>query len=475
MLPTTRTPVLRKPLRITGRDPEWHALATFAAGSGPRVGLVAGRRRQGKTLLLEALARATGGLHLAVPQATGTEALRLLADEVAAWTGEPVAEPAGWESFLAGLVGLAARTGRPVVLDDAPHLLRIVPDLAGLLAKELDTVGRAGGDAALLLASSVPPVATALRTGPLRERIALDLTVRPLDHRAAARLWNVDRDPVLAVTVHAVVGGTAAYHRFACADSPADVADFDAWVQRTVLEPTSALFGESRYLTGAADVRDPALYHSLLAAVAAGTGVRGAIADYVGRRSADIGHHLNLLEDAGLLRREPDVFRAGRTSYRVTDPLVAFHHLVMRPRWALLECGRAAEVWKDAQVRFAGHVAAHFAQLCREHAPALVGGEIGHVGTGVVADTRLGSVPVDIAVLAPAVPAQPPRILLLGLTSWERPLGAADSARLHRARTLLGERGYDVRDTRLVCAGASGVEPGDGVLALGPADLYLCD
>jgi hypothetical protein len=463
--------MLRKPLRITGRDTEWRHLATFAAGRGPRVGLVAGRRRQGKTLLLEALARATGGLHLTVPQATGTEALRLLADEVGAWTGEPVAVPSGWEAFLSRLVGLAARSGRPIVLDDVPHLLRIVPDLAGILARELDG---AGGDPAVLLGSSVPPATAALRTGPLRDRVALDLTVRPLDHRAAARLWNVDHDPLLAVGVHAVVGGTVAYHRFACADSPADTADFDSWVQRTVLEPTSALFCEARYLTAAADVRDPALYHSLLAAVAAGTGVRGAIADHVGRRSADIGHHLNLLEDAGLLRREPDVFRAGRTSYRVTDPLVAFHHVVMRPRWAHLECGRAAEVWKDAHVRFAGHVAVHFAQLCREHAPALVGGQIGHVGTGVVADTRDGPVPVDLAVLAPAVPAEPPRILALGVTSWTRPLGAADAARLHRARAVLGERGYDVRDARLVCAGGAGVEACDGVLTVTPADLYAC-
>ncbi|MGE3285701.1 MAG: ATP-binding protein [Pseudonocardia sp.] len=467
----THTPTLRKPLRISGRDAEWRHLAGFAAGSGPRIALVAGRRRQGKTLLLDALARATGGLHLAVPQATGTEALRLLADEVGAWTGEPVTLPAGWEAFLSRLVGLAARSGRPVVLDDVPHLLRNVPELAELLAQELAT---AGGEPAVLLASSVPPVTAALRTGPLRERIALDLTVRPPDHRAAARLWNVDHDPHLAVGVHAVVGSTAAYHRFACADSPADTADFDAWVQRTVLEPTSALFGEARYLTAAADVRDPALYHSLLAAVAAGTGIRGAIADHVGRRSADIGHHLNLLEDAGLLRREPDVFRAGRTSYRVLDPLVAFHHVVMRPRWAQLECGRAAEVWKDAQPRFAGHVAAHFAQLCREHAPALVSGQVGHVGTGVVTDPRAGHVRIDIAVLAPAVATEPPRILALGLTSWDRPLGAADAARLHRARTVLGERGYDVRDTRLVCAGAAGVDACDGVLAVRPADLYAC-
>lgn len=476
MFRTPLTPpgsVLRKPLRITGRDDEWNALAAFAAGSGPRAGLVGGRRRQGKTLLLEALTRATGGLYLAVPQATPTEALRLVADELAAWSGAPAEVPTSWEQAARLIVEPAARTGHPVVLDDVPHLLRIAPDLPRMLADALRTTP---GAPALLLAGTDPQAVATLRTGPLREHLALDLTVRPPDHRAAARLWGVEHDPHLAVQVHAVVGGTVAYHRFACADTPVDAADLDAWVQRTVLEPTGPLFAEAHHLMAAADVRDPALYHSLVAAVAAGNEVRGDIADYIGRRSADIGHHLNLLEDSDLLRREPDVFRAGRTTYRVTEPLVAFHHVVMRPRWGLLECGRAAEVWKEAQPRFTARVVApHFAQLCRAHAPALVGGEVGHVGSGVVPDGRHGPVEIDLAVLAPTVPAEPPRILALGVTSWERPLGPADADRVRRARTLLGQRGYDVRDTRLVCAGAADVAiGGDDVLVVRPADLYAC-
>ena len=59
--PHTPRIMLRKPLRIVGRDAEWRRLAAFAAGSGVRLGVVGGRRRQGKTLLLEAVTRATGG------------------------------------------------------------------------------------------------------------------------------------------------------------------------------------------------------------------------------------------------------------------------------------------------------------------------------------------------------------------------------------------------------------------------------
>jgi len=75
-----------------------------------------------------------------------------------------------------------------------------------------------------------------------------ELIVHPFGYRDAARFWDIT-DPKLAVLVHSVVGGTPAYRReLWCEDTPADLADFDPWVIRTVLNPQT----------------DPSLYHSVL-------------------------------------------------------------------------------------------------------------------------------------------------------------------------------------------------------------------
>jgi AAA+ ATPase superfamily predicted ATPase len=54
---------LPKPGRIFGRDREWRSLADFVADDRPEatLGIVSGRRRQGKTYLLRSLAEATNG------------------------------------------------------------------------------------------------------------------------------------------------------------------------------------------------------------------------------------------------------------------------------------------------------------------------------------------------------------------------------------------------------------------------------
>jgi hypothetical protein len=146
----------------------------------------------------------------------------------------------------------------------------------------------------------------------------MELVVRPFEYRLAAEYWRV-RDPRLAVQTHAVVGGTPAYLRFVGGDVPQDPEDFDDWVRRTVLDPGTPLFREARYLLEEeADVRDSALYHSVLAAVATGNSTRGGIASYIGRKATDIGHLLNVLEHSARLRRARELLAAKKFDVRDT-------------------------------------------------------------------------------------------------------------------------------------------------------------
>ncbi len=200
--------------------------------------------------------------------------------------------------------------------------------------------------------------------------------------------------------------------------------------------------------------------------MANGNSTRGGIASYIGRKATDIGHPLNVLEDCGLLRREPDLFRAGRSSYRVAEPLGAFYQVVMRPQWGPLESGRGAMVWQDARARFLSQVAGpHFEQLCRDYALAApaetFSGLPGEVGAGVVADPqRRGAIEVDVAVLGPAVPGEPRRVLSLGEAKFGDVMGTRHLQRLRRARDLLAGRGYDTSATVLACYSGAGFEPG---------------
>src|SRR5690606_7177233 len=354
-----------KPDHVFDRDADWRELAAFVADPRPQatLGVVSGRRRQGKTYLLSALAEVTGGFYYEAVEATEQESLRMFGAALADYSRAPAGYSfPSWEEALAALLAVAAERPVPLVLDEFPYLLRSSPQLPSLLQRQLDTAGpsrHGSGYARVLLCGSAMSVMGRLlsNSAPLRGRAGLELVVRPLHFRDAARFWGIT-DPRLAVLVHAIVGGTPAYRRqFVRDDAPSGIADFDDWVKRTVLNPRTPLFREARYLLAEeTEVREPALYHSVLAAVAEGRTTRGGIADYIGRASSDVSHPLTVLEDAGLVTREPDAFRGGRSHYRITEPLITFYQAVMRPHWRRLELGMADSVWRDARHRFDARV-----------------------------------------------------------------------------------------------------------------------
>ena len=93
---------LRKPPHVFDRDREWDGLIRFATSPDPdvRLGIVSGRRRQGKTYLLDAVASAVDGFFYTATEDTETDALANFGRALAEWTGGGRYAFADWEEAL---------------------------------------------------------------------------------------------------------------------------------------------------------------------------------------------------------------------------------------------------------------------------------------------------------------------------------------------------------------------------------------
>jgi uncharacterized protein len=488
-----------RPADMFDREYEWSALSRYVEDGTPgaTLAVVSGRRRQGKSFLLESVTEAANGFYFAATEATESESLRRLGDEVRTFTRSP--HPiafAHWEDALDSLLALGVERPVPVVLDEFPYLCRANPALPSIVQRAFGPRRRERVEsrARILLCGSAVSFMGKLLSGtaPLRGRAGMELTVTPFDFRTAAAFWDAT-DHQLAVQLHAIVGGTPAYRReFVRYDAPAGPDDFDAWVVRSVLDPASPLFKEARYLLAEeADLRDRALYHSVLGAIAEGNRTRGSIANAVGRPADTIAHPLMVLEDTGFIERQPDAFRANRTTYRIAEPLVTFYHAIMRPDWGRLERpGSAAAVWADRQSTFRSLVLGpHFETIARswvQHfcAPATLGGAPTWVRPGVLNDPReRRTVEVDIVAVR-ADGTAPPQLLALGEVKWGTVLGTEHADRLSLARELASRHGFDTSATRLMCVGGAGftpelrqraLDPGDAIELVDLARLYAGD
>ncbi|GIH68337.1 ATPase AAA [Sphaerimonospora thailandensis] len=460
-----------KPAGMFDRDREWSMLVKFAADEQPgaTLGVVSGRRRQGKSFLLESLCQELGGFYFSAQEATDAESLAAIGAALTRHL-DPVVPfaPASWSTVVDVLLRIGRDRPVPVVIDEFPYLARSNPALPSIIqgAYAPRRMERTESRARLLLCGSAMSFMGGLLSGnaPLRGRASLDLPVDTLDYRLAARFWGLT-DPRLALLVHAVVGGTPAYRtEMIRYDAPRVLDDFDDWVIRAILSPGSPMFLEARYLLAEEpDLRDSALYHSVLGAIAEGNSGRGGIAGYVGRKSNELSHPLTVLEDAGLITREIDAFRGNRTDFRIREPLLTFYHAMMRPFWPQLMRANATDrIWQRAKHRFIGNVVGpHFERICRDWTLHFAEDRFGdwpvQVTAGTVNDPANRTThEVDVVAVGHADAGRPP-LLAIGEVKWGETMGTGHLDRLRRIRDLVNRNDkYDTSQMRLVCFSGSG-------------------
>ncbi len=394
-----------KPTWLFDRDIEWDALARFAhMTGGARMALVYGRRRQGKTLLLDAFSQAVGGLVWQARQQSSAQNLKELAR---AWSAHPATQPAAvgadgaappgfgsWDDAFETI--LSAPPGRPgfVVLDEFGYLLDAVPGLASVLQAHLTPARAREGATRLVLCGSAYAQMRALldARAPLRGRASLDLVVRPFDPWQAAAFWGLDDNPRAAFSLHALVGGTPAY-RDLVGEVPAR-GDVARWAQRHLLNPASPLAREGRMLVAEdPSLGDRALYLGVLGAIAEGARRRGEIARTLGRPESSMSFPIEVLVASGWIEPVGDPLHDRRAQLQLAEPMARTQRLLVEPNE--LRLGRpgqtAADVWNDERATIARLIdAPHMEMLAarwiaERAAPSTVGGTVDRVGPSLFA------------------------------------------------------------------------------------------
>jgi uncharacterized protein len=464
---------LSRPEDLFDRVFEWEDLCSFvdSPGTGLRIAVVHGRRRQGKSYLLRRLAGATGGFYYQALEEEASPALERLGGALGAWLSVPGGGVAlgDWAGAVDALAELGADAHAPVVavIDELPYLLDRLPELSSLLQRAVDASReRPHGAVRLVLCGSALSVMSELLSGQraLRGRVASTLRIDPFDFREAAAYWGVSGNWPVALRLHAIVGGTPGYRDLLGLAPPSTLPDLGRWLGRGVCNPASALFREDDYLLAEErGLSDRALYHSVLSAVAAGNRSETKMAAALGRDRQALAWPLRVLLDAGFVVRDDDALRQRRPSYRIAEPIVRFHHVVTRPDLARFEERRAAEAWADAQQRFSTHVLGpHFEDLARlwtgRYADEeTVGGRLARVGATQVSDP-VGRSQLEVDVVGIRAGGSATVGLLGEAKASVKRVGVGVLARLERARDLLATRATVAPDVKLAVFSASGFD-----------------
>ena len=437
-------------------------------GSEARLGLVYGRRRQGKTMLLEALCEAAGGFLWQARQQSTEQNLRSLEEAVGQFSGvRPRLN--SWEDGIGALLELRSRRGGqvplPVVIDEVGYLLDEDPGFASRLQAALSpgvNRRRTSSIRLILCGSAFGQMRRLVDAGaPLRGRAGLDLVLRPFRFRQAAGLWGVADNPDLAFRLHASgrryarVPGVRR-RESAKEGKPGQLGGRQVVVPRFAAVPGGSRRRGGRPVTDRSSVVLGGPRRSRRRRRPPGPRSRAGWVDHRRRCTT----HLPLWSTPGGSRSSGIPCAVGERGFVLDEPIVRLHRLVIEPAEAKLsQRGNGPAVWDDAVPLVRARIyAPHLGRLAREWvlmdaSEQTNGGRVTQCGPATLG---AGQRKVELDLLAvDTTPSGQTRVCSIGeVKSGQERMGLAELDRLDQAVLLLpGDRGSTVKRLLVARAG----------------------
>lgn len=356
---------------FVGRENELRTLEEAYRHPGFQMVVVYGRRRVGKTTLLDRFAKGKPTIYFTAQEESATTNLRRFSRLTYQRFGVPVTAGAfpSWLDALQYVAGEAAKLDEPllVILDELPYAAVAEPSLASELQIAIDHSFRKTNATIVLCGSNEGFMESEVlgSKSPLYGRRTAQIRLRPLDCRDASSMLP-GISPEEAVRYYTTLGGTPYY-----VEQVDPSQTYEENVARLLFSTSGLLYEEPAMLLRQ-ELREPALYNSVLSAVAHGMTTPKAIAERAGIERTSISKYLRVLTDLGILeRRIPFGSGSGitrRASYAVADPFFAFWYRFVGPNVGAIELGAGAAVARDVAMGQAlpTYEGAQFERVCME-------------------------------------------------------------------------------------------------------------
>jgi AAA+ ATPase superfamily predicted ATPase len=363
---------MRLPVLID-REPEVAMMARLLIGPGPRLGVLYGRRRVGKTFLLNAgWPHGVETFYFAATDGTPELNRRDLAAEIGRRVGAPLSadDTAGWRGVFEALFELPVRGPVAIVLDEFQYLKGESATVDSVLAAVLETYThrrRRPHPVAVVLCGSIVRVMERLDAvgNPLHGRFEWRHRLEPFDYWDAARLARF-RDLRDRAAAYGIYGGTP---RYLVTIDPTD--SLASNVVRDVLAPSGAVRTQVETLIEQEQgLRDIAAYKAILGAVGEGHTDRNAVAQRTGlTNDRALITKLDALHELGFvaLRRNFEPSGKDPVRYAILDPALRYYyHTVVRQRNAL-QTNPPRRVWEETLAReLDGYMGLAFEDMARQ-------------------------------------------------------------------------------------------------------------
>ena len=349
-----------------GRERELNSLEKLYASDKFEFAVIYGRRRVGKTALINHFIRNKKAIYFMGVESNDKQNLENFSKNILEY-GVGIQADTAFLSFQAALeyvFQLAEKERLILAIDEYPYVARSSRSLASTLQLLIDKYKENSKLMLILCGSSMSYMEDHVLAykAPLYGRRTAQMKMQPFDFADACRYFKNFSDEDKAL-IYGIVGGTPQYLL-----QMDDKLSIEENIKNTFLNPTSSLFEEPENLLKQ-EVREPALYNAIITAIATGSARMAEISTKVGAETSVCTAYLKNLLALGLVQKEtPYGEKASRKSiYAIDDNMFRFWYRFVPENYSIISRGASDIAYKRMEPHLSDYMGKVFEEICKQY------------------------------------------------------------------------------------------------------------
>lgn len=353
-------------MRFIGRTQELACLEDLYAEKSFQFVTLYGRRRVGKTTLLNHFQQGKRAIHVLCSEYGADSLLTDLSRAISDFqTGDlGTLQFKTFESAFEFIFSLAKKERLLFIIDEYPYLARAMPGVQPLLQSLID---RHKGTSHLMLILSGSYISfmedeVLAYKAPLYGRCTQKIRLQPLKFTGILKWFDHYSNEDAALT-YGVLDGTPLYLERFAPELP-----FEDNLKRNFLT-MNCFFSDEPYTLLRQELLRPQAYHEIFFAIARGASRLNEIATAIQHPASATSLMLNTLVELGLLRKESPYLeeRSRRSIYRINDLMFRFHFSQIRPLNSLIANGASERCYSILATHLSTYMGEVFERICTQY------------------------------------------------------------------------------------------------------------